>query len=1220
MFRIRFKGVSLVLILALALVGSAFGGTAEASYSVNLSSLSISGGSLTQANENYYYSDVVSDSVTVTAYPADSRATVTVNGQAVTSSNGYTSPPIAISPGAMQVITIRVSLWGSSREYYIEALRAGNTNTNLSSLSVSGADLSPSFSNSVKSYSAYSNSSSVIVSATAESSNASVSIYVNGTSGASGTGSASQTVNLNAGENNIQVRVGGSFGSHNLFTINVYRNVYISAYLSSLSVTGGTMSPAFNKDTGAYDVSLGANTSSIIVRAVPENSSAGVMVAGQSLTSSSGWYKTVAITSDVSVIEVVVNGSSGARMVYTLHVTRTPSVADLSSLTISGGYLTPTFTKSTTDYICTVNQNASYIRFRPVAEGSATVTVNGQTVTGGYSQYFYRSSGINSIEVRVSNSVSSKTYNITVNWGNTSNYLSYLLVGGGSLSPSFSRGTTSYTCDVDSNVALTTVAAEAEDSSATIKVNGQTLGSNHESQQIYLNPGSNTITVVVSSSAGSRTYYITVNRGSSASSAYLSSLSVGGGDLSPSFNKDTFNYSCNVSSGVASTTVSASAEDSSATIKVNGQTLGSNHVSQQISLNSGSNTITVIVTSSAGSKTYNITVNRGVSGAYLYTLSVGGGSLSPSFNKDTINYSCQISRDISSTTVAAASEDSSATIKVNGQTLGSNHISQQIYLPSGSSQITVTVSNSSASKTYYINVYRDYYNNDYGNAYLSSLYVSDASLSPSFSRGTNYYKAYLDYDDYDYNSRSVAVQAYAEDDDARITIDGGSEGYGSASRTIYLDDDTTRVDIRVYNPSYYGYDNDNYYYIDIYRNGHYYNNDSSYLSSLYISGASLDQSFKPSRTNYTASTSDSSIYITAVPEDSSSRVTVEGETLDYYDHQSRSIYLSSGNTRIDIRVYNPDTGDSTDYYIDITRNGGGYGAIETNSATSIGSTRATLNARISSSNTKRVEAYGFCYGTDQDDLTMVTVANGNFTGSYSKVLNNLRPNTRYYYKAFMWNSSNHYTYGSIVSFYTTSTGNEGIIINDDNVMDPNRVTSFWDVPGSHWAYNHINNLVRLGYMTGYPDSGFHPGNGITRAEIASVMAQILKINSYDTSARHFYDVAPGDWYYPGVEKSYQRGIISGQGGYFNPNRAATREEVAEVLVKALGKQSEAESNMYENTSFYDDSSISDSARGYVVTAVRYGLITGYNNYFNPQNGITRAEVAAMLNTFLGQYR
>lgn len=1112
MYRTRFKGVSLVLILTMALIGGAFGNKAAAAYSANLSSLSINGGTLTaDPSGNYFYADIVSSSFTVTAVPVDAQATVIVNGQTVTSSNGYTSQPISMSPGSMQTVTIRVTAGGSSREYYIEALRSGNTNSNLSSLSLSGASLSPTFNNNIKNYTATTNSSIITVSAVAENSNASIGFIVNGASGSTGQGYASQTLNLNPGENTIEVQVNASFGSHNRFIINVYRqSPSISTYLSSLSVIEGTLSPVFNKNTASYSVSLAANTSSIIIGAVPENTTAGVTIAGQTVTSSSGWYKTVVISSDVSVIEVVVNGSSGAR-VYTLYVTRNPSVADLSSLDVSGGILTPTFSKNTRTYTCNVNQNASSFSVKAVREGNATVTVNGQTLTGTYSQPIFRNSGINSVEVRVFNSVSSKTYNINVNWVNSSNYLSSLVVGGGSLSPTFNKTTTNYTCNVSSGVAGTKVAAAAEDSNAVVTVNGQTLDSNHESQWINLNPGSNQITVTVSNAGATRTY--------------------------------------------------------------------------------------------------NINVIRGSTSTYLYTLSVGGvQQLSPAFNKTTTNYTCSVNWDVASTTVAAAAEDSNAIIRVNGQTLDSSHVSQPIYLNPGSNQITVSVSNSTGSPTtYYITVYRG---NQAGNAYLSNLYVGGSSLSPSFNRTTTYYKAYVN--SYDYSN--VTVTATAEDSNSRITINGGTAGYGSASQTVYLGGDPTRLSIQVYNPSG-GYMD---YNIDVYRNGDYRN--SSYLSSLYINGASLDQSFYSSRTSYTATSSSSSVTVNVVPEDSRSRVTVEGETLDYYNHQSRSIYLSNGVTRIDIQVYNPYTGGTTSYYVDITRNGGGYGAIETDSATRLSSTKATLNARINSSNTKRVEAYGFCYGTDQNNLKMVTVANGSFTGSFSKVLKNLQPNTRYYYKAFMWNSYDYYTYGSLLSFYTTSTGNESIVIDDEDVFDPYRVSSFWDVSSSHWAYSHISNMVRLGYMTGYPDSSFHPGYGISRAEIASVMVQILKINYFDNSTRHFYDVSSDDWFYAAVEKAHQRGIMSGQGGYFNPNRAATREELAEVLVKALGKQSEAQNSMYEDTDFYDDSSISASARGYVVTAVKYGLITGYNNRFNPQSGINRAEVAAMLTTFVSKYR
>jgi len=1119
MYKISLKGIPFLLILALALIGGACGGKAEAArYSLNLSSLSISGGTLTQGNENYY-ADIKSSSFTVTAVPSDSRATVTVDGRVVSSANNYTSQPISMSPGAMKTVTIRVSAGGSHQEYYIEALRSGNTNTNLSNLYVSGLSLNPSFSKTTNNYTVSTTASSVTVAAIPESPTASVT--VNNQSLPGSRGWESEPISLKPGYNQITVRVFGSSGAINTYYITVTQQSISNSYLTALNVSGVSLSPHFSKTTNNYTASTTA--SSVMVTAVPESGTASVTVNGQSLSSSNGWVS------------------------------------------------------------------------QPISIAS-----------GSYTQ----------ITVRVSGSWGAiNTYSILIYRNSTNPYLTSLVVGGGSLSPSFNETTTSYSCNVNSNIASTTIAAVPEDKSATVTVNGQTLDSSYISWPISLNTGSNQIRVTVSGAGGSKTYYINVIR-AGASSAYLYTLSVGGGNLSPSFSKTTTSYTCNVSSNVASITVAAAAEDSNATVMVNDQTLGSSHVSQPISLNTGSNQIRVTVSGAGGSKTYYINVIRaGASSAYLYTLSVGGGILSPSFSKTTTSYTCNVNSNVASTTIAAAAEDSSATITVNDQTLGSSHVSQPISLNPGSNQITVTVSSSSGPMTYNINVIRA----GTSSAYLSSLYISGASLSPSFSRTTNYYTAYLNdydynyYNNYNYNSY-ITVTAIPEDSNSTVTIDGRTVSYGSSSQDIYIGSGTTRINIQVYNPS-----NGNMnYYIDVSRNG--YNNRSSYLSSLYINGASLNQSFYPSKTSYTATSSASSVTVTAVPEDSRSRVTVEGETLDYYDHQSRSIYLSSGVNRIDIRVYNPNTGGSTSYYIDITRDGGGYGAIETNSATGISSRTATLNARINSSNSKRVEAYGFCYGTDQNNLKMVTVANGSFTGSYNKVLQNLQPNTHYYFKAFMWNNYDYYTYGSTLSFYTTSTGNEGIVVSDDNVMDPYTVSSFWDVPSSHWAYGHIYNVARLGYMTGYPDSSFHPGYGISRAEIASVMVQILKINSYDTSTRHFYDVNSGDWFYAAVEKAYQRGIISGQGGYFSPNRAATREELAEVLVKALGKQSEAEGSMYESTGFYDDSSISSSARGYVVTAVKYGLITGYNNRFNPKNSITRAEVAAMLTTFLSKYR
>ena len=85
--------------------------------------------------------------------------------------------------------------------------------------------------------------------------------------------------------------------------------------------------------------------------------------------------------------------------------------------------------------------------------------------------------------------------------------------------------------------------------------------------------------------------------------AYLKSLSVEEGKISPSFSKDTYEYSMELDGKKRSVSVSAKAEDSKAKVSVSGNK----------DLKEGKNTVTITVTAEDGKtkKTYKITVNRG---------------------------------------------------------------------------------------------------------------------------------------------------------------------------------------------------------------------------------------------------------------------------------------------------------------------------------------------------------------------------------------------------------------------------------------------------------------------------------------------------------------------------------------------------------------------------------------------------------------------------------
>ncbi len=90
---------------------------------------------------------------------------------------------------------------------------------------------------------------------------------------------------------------------------------------------------------------------------------------------------------------------------------------------------------------------------------------------------------------------------------------------------------------------------------------------------------------------------------------------------------------------------------------------------------------------------------------------------------------------------------------------------------------------------------------------------------------------------------------------------------------------------------------------------------------------------------------------------------------------------------------------------------------------------------------------------------------------------------------------------------------------------------FSDVSGSHWAVSYINSAYTKGWISGYADGTFRPENGITRAEVVSIVnAMLHRTADQDTlgSAENPYsDISSGHWAYAdvmeaSVEHTYTR--------------------------------------------------------------------------------------------------
>src|SRR6185503_17512996 len=314
-----------------------------------------------------------------------------------------------------------------------------------------------------------------------------------------------------------------------------------------------------------------------------------------------------------------------------------------------------------------------------------------------------------------------------------------------------------------------TVTPTTTDPNATVTVNGAAVTSGTASGAIALAVGHTAIPTVVTAQDGvtTTTYTITVTRAAS-SNDNLSSLKMSKGVFSPTFASATTAYTDAVGNTITSVTVTPTASDPNATIKVNGTIVASGTASGAINLNVGANTINVVITASDGTttKTYTVTVTRaGNNNDNLSSLKMSKGTFSPTFASTTTSYTDAVGNTITSVTVTPTTTDVNATVKVNGTAVASGTASGAINLNVGNNTISVVVTaqDGTTTKTYTVTVTRAGNNNDN----LSSLKMSKGIFSPTFASATTSYT-----DAVGNTITSVTVTPTTSDPDATVKVNG----------------------------------------------------------------------------------------------------------------------------------------------------------------------------------------------------------------------------------------------------------------------------------------------------------------------------------------------------------------------------------------------------------------------------------------------------------------
>lgn len=169
-----------------------------------------------------------------------------------------------------------------------------------------------------------------------------------------------------------------------------------------------------------------------------------------------------------------------------------------------------------------------------------------------------------------------------------------------------------------------------------------------------------------------------------------------------------------------------------------------------------------------------------------------------------------------------------------------------------------------------------------------------------------------------------------------------------------------------------------------------------------------------------------------------------------------------------------------------------------------------------------------------------------------------------------------------------------------------------DIAG-HWAESVITQWQSKGLIQGYEDGTFKPNNTITRAEFVTLMNNAKGF--WSEGSINFSDVKNGSWFYSAVARAVAAGYVKGYSDdSFKPGNTITRAEAA-VMIANAARLSANEAGAYR---FTDVGSIPAWARGSVGAVVAAGYMTGYpDGSFDANASISRAEAVSSLNRMLG---
>lgn len=715
-----------------------------------------------------------------------------------------------------------------SRTYIVNVFRKSNANNFLSSLSVkdiNNKEYITEFDKTKNTYQIDVNSdiTKVIINATAEAETSTI--------------EGNATVSLVTGENTHEVIVTAEDGTPNKYTIVINKAASSNNYLSSLTVSPGTLE--FNKETEEYTINVDNATKKITIDASTEHPAA---------TIGNGELG----EKDINVGEQTFNISvtaedKGTPRVYKIKVIReASSINDLKSIKINGKLLEDFDKNKTEGYIINVDNNVDRVNIEAEAlDETASVEGTGEKMLSTDENTFV-------ISVTAQDGTV-KTYTIKINRAKSSNnYLSSLTINGAKdYTPEFDKETEDFYITVPNEITSLDIEAILEDKEkATINIDGNENFIVGEDNIVYIN--------VKAENGDIKSYKVHVTRQPQVNN-FLTDIIVIGNDgvkysLNKEFDKEHLVYDVQLPESISEVDIRVEKQEDTLNVRGDGK----------ITINSLPQLQKIVVSTTDGlERTYTLNFIKGPSSNnQLKDIIVDKGKLEPVFTPGNSTYDVNLPAGTKDITISAVKgdEEQEVTITDNGKiNLSPGRNLAHVIVLSGDKNINV----------YTIIIYVEEQNKD---NVLSSLEVDKGTLSPNFDKDTKLYT--VDLDDMEENITISATGNYSITGTGLHNLDPGANVF----EIVSTDDNGAENTYRI-----------------IINRGRV---ESSFLKYLAVDNYNMNEGFNKETFDYTMNIYNeiTSLDIIAIPEDKNKIVEITGNNDMVFGENNILITLKDNET------------------------------------------------------------------------------------------------------------------------------------------------------------------------------------------------------------------------------------------------------------------------------------------------------------------------------------